>query len=383
MNSIASFFERTFLIERATGVFIYFTVILLTYVQLRQSSSSIKFKRTLNICLLILCVMAYFYIPPQSADLYRIRMRIEAIRSWPVDYVRLFISRNSSPGAYILYYLMAKINNEGVLPVIACLTFFSNIFHILKKEKELERSSARSLAIAFLYLMAQGLFLGVISGIRSGIGFSIVARVIYDDFVLGKKTIVNYLLCFIALSFHIAIAPIVGVYMVFSVYDNWKNRNALMTFLTTVSSIAIIAWVFISRSDFINVLLDKAESYTSGTTYSNRWEFIIVGMSIIVLAKVLLQYRKQEQERELRTVYFLVCIMMVGVIVMFRNYTIFHRYGNFMMYLSLPLIAKSIDNDQMIGKGRLFNLVKYGSYIVLLLACVRGDLCGYKFFLLQ
>ena len=380
---ISSWLARTFLIERLTGVLVYALVIGCTYLYLRQSETYGKFKRTLNICLFILCVMAFIYIPAESADLFRIRNRIEVIRFWSWDYLKNFISNNSSPGAYLLYFLMSRINIKGILPTIACFVFFSNIFHILKEEKKIDRSDSRSLALTYFYFMAQGLFLGAISGIRNAIAFSIIARVIYDDYALQKKGIINYILCLIALSFHISAAPIVAIYMLFSIYDNWKNRRVLLTLVTLIGGIGAIYWVFRSRSDFIDTVLNKAEIYTSGTTYSNRWEYLIVGLSIILLLYTLVRYRKASREDGLHTIFVLAIFLMIGVLMMFRNYTIFHRYGNFMMYISLPLIAKSIENDFNKNTGRVYKVVKYGSWLILLLTCTRGDLSGYKFFLLS
>lgn len=379
---VISAIQDIFLIERATSVFLYAIVIYCTYLYLRQSKSATKFCRVLNTCLVILTVMAFFYVPAESADLYKIRLRIQSMENWSAGYLRLFLRNSSSPGAYLLYFVMSRIKINGLLPALACLVFFGNLFHILKRESILERSGRASLALSFLYIMSQGLFLGVISGIRNAIAFSLVSRALYDDFALGEKKIINYMLCVIAVTFHMAAAPIVAVYLIFSIYDSWKNNRRIMVVVSFFVALLVFLWAFRSGSTLIDSITDKAESYTSGGKYSYGWEYLIVSIALLLLIIVLFKYRIYSKNSSLRTTFLISSIMMVGVVLLFRNYTIFHRYGNFVMYLSLPITAEAIDSKIEQGDYRLYSLVKYGSLLVFALACVRGDLCGYKFFIL-
>lgn len=382
MGSIISAIQNRFLVERVCSVLLYLIVVVSTYALLRQAKSETRFSRVLNVCLLILTVMAFFYIPGESADLYRIRLRIHSMESWTIANFRLSLINSSSPGADVLYFLMSKTNIDGLLPALTCFVFFGNIFYIIKQERKLGRSGSIALASSFLYIMSQGLFLGVISGIRNSIAFALILRALYDDFALGKKHIFNYLLCIIAVSFHIAAAPIVAVYLFFSIYDYWKNRKKIMTFVSLLVFIIVVFWAFRPEFSLIDLIVDKAVVYTSGGVYSYFWEYIIVTISLLFLIVVLYKYRRESKYSLLRTMYIISSIIMVGVVLLFRNYTIYHRYGNFVMYLSLPIISNAIETSLKQNDHSLYMLINYGSFLVFFIACVRGDLCGYKFFLM-
>ena len=376
------FLSQTFLIERLFGVFSYVIVIGITYISLIRADKY-KFNRTLNTCLLVLCFMAFLYVPASTHDLARIWRVVESWESVSFDrWTQVFLSNTNSPGAYMLYYLIAKMKTPRLLPVLACLMFFSTVFYILKCEYRNDRASSRALAITFFFIMCQGLFLGAISGVRSDIAFSLVLRATYDDLCLKKKSLLNYVLCGIAITFHISTILVIGIYLVFFFFFAWKNGNAFRKFTSTVLLGFVAVWGIRSQSDLFDSALGTARAYFYGHIYSYLWEYIIVTIAFVLLCSMLVKYRKVNGDNNLRELYGMCVLLSIVVIIMFRSYTMFHRFANYTMLVSIPIVAVTLDELLENNYVRNVQLFKIICFMILMLACARGDLCGYKFFVL-
>ena len=383
MDSITVFLERTFLIERLLGVLLYVIVIGFTYKSLRTAETYGQFKKTINTCLFILCVMAFFYVPAETADLYRIRINIESWEGMTFDdWTEEILTNKKAPVAYYLYFLMSKIQIDGLLPAITCFVAFSSIFHLLNEEKRVERSSSISLSLAFLFLMAQGTFLGIISGTRSGMAFTLVARAIYDDFLSVKKNIINYGICLIAVNLHIAVLPIVAIYLFFSICYSWHKNGIVMNTFFLMILVGAVYWYAPRIAELSDMAITQAEVYSTTNVYSYVWERVIVTISFAMLLAILWVYKKNYKNSSLKTIYVLASILSLLIFLVIISYTMFHRYANFLMYISIPLIANCIEKEKENNQHELYSCIKIVSIFVFMLVCVRGDLCGYKFFLL-
>ena len=77
MNSIVDFLQSTMLIERLFGVGAYVLALGYFYNQIRCSKDSRKIEKYLNHYLIVLCILAFFYVPGASADLSRWRAMAE------------------------------------------------------------------------------------------------------------------------------------------------------------------------------------------------------------------------------------------------------------------------------------------------------------------
>lgn len=118
------------------------------------------------------------------------------------DFFDEILLRSSVPCAYLLYYLIAKIGVQGLLPAFCALIFYGNSFHIFKILINEDIYSHKAIAYSFLAFMSSGALLEVISDVRCFVAFSIVMRFIFDEIFQGK-TIFKHLIFFVVAALYI------------------------------------------------------------------------------------------------------------------------------------------------------------------------------------
>ena len=158
-----------------------------------KKASSVKIiNKNLNYYLITLCLLAFFYIPGESADLTRWREMSEVWSNFDFEWFwEHRIQTSSVPAGYLLVYLCQSTGINGILPMICAFGFFGNIFHMLKNEAKRENVNSDSVALTLFFVISTGFFLEAISGVRCMLAFSIVIRCAYDEMRLNKNIIYN------------------------------------------------------------------------------------------------------------------------------------------------------------------------------------------------
>ena len=382
MDLIQDYLQSTMLIERLFGVSVYTVVLGYFYKNIQHARDNRKIAGYLNRYLLVLCIMAFFYVPGANADLTRWRLLAEpwmdASFSWFWNYRLL---RYSSPAGYLLIYLCQKTGIQGLLPMVCAFGFFLNAFHILKCESKRPNRSSDSIAVALLFLMSGGVFLEAISGVRCMLGFSIVFRCVYDEQYENKRMLWNFPFYFIAAILHIAVIPILGIRFFCALFE--KKRMIVSTFLGGILTAGGIGLGFIFGNDYVEAAFQKATTYLNEDVYSFFWEYVIGVFSLAVVAACIWKLRKRYSpgKEEKNTMRFLVIMLAVEVLT-FATYSIFHRFAVFSVFLNTPILLSTLGNEEICGRRRFRQMVIVASIIILAVACTRGNLCGYKFFLL-
>ena len=83
-----------------------------------------------------------------------------------------------------------------------------------------------------------------------------------------------------------------------------------------------------------------------------------------------------------RNIAILLLVLALFEIILIRSYSIFHRFVAASTMICAPLIGITVENWIENGKVvKVRNLIIV-CLLILGLACVRGNLCGYKFFIL-
>ena len=133
MDSIIDFIQSTMLIERLIGVCTYILTLGYFFNKIKKASSVKIINKNLNYYLITLCLLAFFYIPGESADLTRWREMSEVWSNFDFEWFwEHRIQTSSVPAGYLLVYLCQSTGINGILPMICAFGFFGNIFHILK-----------------------------------------------------------------------------------------------------------------------------------------------------------------------------------------------------------------------------------------------------------
>lgn len=376
MNWIAD----KFVIERFLGAALYCLVVLIAFVAIRNHKFRIN--KILNVLLLTLVIMAFFYVPTETADLYRWR---SISYRWANLSFRDFYSKimlgNSTPLGMLMIYVCNKTGVNGVLPALCALIFYENLFHILKSTDRKYHFSSATLSIVFFYLMCTGRFLEVISGVRNMVAFSIAARCIADEELNGKSVIRNGVWYLVACLIHSTIIPIVAIRLILLLFS--YNRKILI-WLIDMAFVGI-ALVFFSRhgDKYIAVALAKGKGFIEFDVYSYFWEYVITAMQMTLTIYGLVKYYKIDfvNKKDLRTLALWGTMLTVTELVLFFSYSIFQRYAGFCSFLMPPILAAVLEErkkDSYLAEKNAFIIC----CLTMLHSAIRGNLCAYKFFVL-
>lgn len=381
------FFEwlsRTMLIERAVGVLTYFIVVIYVFRAIKYRDT-LSAKRALNIGLIILVIISFFCIPAESADLSRIREMTVSWGSMPFNsFFGRYFSASSTPIGYLLYFLSAKIGIPGLLPAFCAFIFYLNSFHIFRIILDSNDYSRRSMAYAFLLFMSAGSFYEVISGVRCFMVFSIVMRCIFDE-IYFDKTIFRHIIFFvIAALTHSAAIVLIIIWLIYYTLFSRKTNIAH----TVVNIFTIIVFVIIGiryGNVFIDEMIRKGTAFiSSNESYSYFWEYIIGILQLFVGLYILFTRRKymKHNKTKIKDFSILTSILYTLVIVLCFEYNIFHRYLTAASFIFIPVVTETLTTYENEGWNRkCYVTIQLATYLIFTIACVRGNLSGFKYLL--
>lgn len=374
---------RTMLLERLIGVFVYFALVISTYSALKKSASAKQFKFVLNVCLAIFTILAYIYIPSSDADLYRWRRITEGWRGVPFSsFFNEHLRNNTTPVAYLVMYLCAQLNIEGILPAVCSIVFYFNFFSILKdyQVKGNENNYQDKTSLAFFVFMSSGAFLEVVSGIRCFVAFSFIAKSFYYEIYRDRKMTRSIPVYIIASMIHNAVIPIIGIRILHMVFQ--RTTNAKRKLFNIVVVVIFIMFAYRYGRGFIDAAFIKANNYINGDTYSYIWEYIIGAIQWMLFAYLVNKCQKSDGiSVQLMNILQISKLFLLVEAIFIFEYNIFHRMILVSSFLVIPIV--SYIHASKDKNARIISVIMLTSELVLLIACARGNLCGYKFFLLN
>lgn len=382
MGSFDKFLQSTMLIERFVSVLCYALALGYFYNKIRRAATPQAISRYLNQYLVVLCIMAFFYIPSASADLFRWR---ELSEPWKYNGFEWFWSNrvltSRVPLGHLFIYLCQITDIDGLLPMLCALGFFGNLFHIIKCESLRQNRSSDSVALALLFVMCTGEFLAVISGVRYLLACSIVFRSVYDEMYGNKSMLRSIPFYIIAVLLHTAAIPLIAMRLICL-----NPANSYLTLILNFIAIVVVLVATLQFGDiYIDTALQKYDSYTSTDSYSYGWEYLISSLALIVI--VFFMWRLWRYY-PLGFVKEKVSIKLLAIVILFAlvnvsTYSIYHRFVSICIVLSVPMLLTYLNLSYSNGHKQSRRFIISFSMFILFLACTRGNLCGYKFFLLN
>ena len=377
--------SRTMLIERAIGVITYCLVVVYVFRAFKYKTSS-NVKRSLNHAIILFAIISFFCIPAKSADLTRIREMTNLWGTLPINYFfkRYFIT-STTPMGFFLYYVFAKIGVSGLLPAFCSFVFYLNSFHIFKSLLDSNEYSRRSLSYAFLLFMSAGSFYEVISGVRCFMTFSIVLRFIFDEIYFNKPIFKHIIFYVIAALIHPAATVLIIVWLVYYIIFIKKKLN----FHTIFNILTIFLFIVIGLrygNVFIDEMVRKGSAFiSSGDSYTYIWEYIIGVLQLFTGIYILFmrtKYMRHQNYLFNQFAGFLTVIYSLVVILCFE-YNIFHRYLTAASFLQVPVLVETLTiYEKEHWKNRCYVFIQLMSYLIFLIACLRGNLSGFKYLML-
>ncbi len=375
--------SRTFLIERLIGIGCYVLVVAITYNNILRYDA-VRAKKKLNLCVIFLVILAFFFIPDEHKDLYRI---LNMTNNWSKlslsEFYNLHIVNAPTAIGYFYYYLCRKIPFDGALPAITAALFYLNTFDIIKRLLKNDKLKKESIALAFLFFMAAGSFLEVISDIRNFLAFSIVVRCFIIEWIDKRNLLLSIPLYAISALMHSAVIPLLIVRLIYYiVFEN--DMSALKKMLSVSAMIAVVTGFYIRFPSAITRSFDKAVGFLSNDTYSYKWEYLIGIIQWITIASITYKLTKNIKSYDgaqgLQHINHMATILLIIEVVLIFEYNIFHRFILVSLFLSIPQISFYLSNSK---DNKTYANLKLICFIIFAIVCARGNLCGYKFFILN
>lgn len=380
-----SFLERTMLIERGTAVICYTFLLLVVCYFISKSKTYKDIRYALNVYTVILTVMAFFFVPEKSHDLYRL-WEI-ALSYSKYDLGRFFsnvVLKSSSPVSEILLFFGGKLGVMGFLPATVCLIFFGRVFGLLKKFSKNKNVDCKIISLSLFLFMSTGSYLEVISDLRSFTAIAIVGTCVVDEICFQKKIFANIPLYIVAGLLHLTAVPLIIFRLLFFILFEQKVANKrrivnIIAVLTMIVVVVVFGWTYIIAA------FNKAFGYITGDVYSYEWEYLIGFIQLITDIYVFLFLKRTKLIGEQKNLRIMSICMILFVSFFSFEYNIFHRYLVFLNILSLSYICELgvKTNNSMLRLGRKTDVLYFLAFATLLLAITRGNLCGFKFFKLS
>ena len=142
--------------------------------------------------------------------------------------------------------------------------------------------------------------------------------------------------------------------------------------------------------DYIQGSFEDGQRYLlNRNEYTYIWEIIIGLFETVQTGYVLYRFRRRFRYAEGMEGYsaiwkFCTLWTVISVIALPFSYSIFRRYTIFCTLIAVPLLGKLIADEQESenSRGSMLRTIRMLSFIIFAISGVRGDLCGYKFFVL-
>ena len=364
------------LIERLLGVGLYTLLLAVVCLLLLNARTSKRVNFIFNMYLFALCVMAFFYIPGESADLLSIRNNANAwIKLDFATFWKTNVTQSYNPAANLFIYFCSLSGIEGFLPMACALIYYGNAFYMFKDLYNRHHYSTKSLALSLFFLMAAGNFVLIIANVRTFTAMSILTRCFYDETMNGKPIAKNILWYLIASLFH-AIVLVTCVFrfawLLFSTTENiWKRFRNIMF------AIAVCLIFYLVGKRYFDAAINKAIGYLQNEVYSFVWSYWISGIIAFVVFLVCCG-SYQNLTAEIKNIRGYTLMVTIVACIFVFEYSTFNRLTLFSSLMLVPCLAKKIDSKYT---NNLAAIVFLCSLVMLGISVTRGNLSGYKFFL--
>lgn len=381
-----------FLIPRLIGVTIYTLLLLLVCIFISKTNMR---DRKIVIWFYVICLsmMGYFYVPYITADLYRLLPIMHHDAAMTISQLTERMISTGTPMVPLYYYCIGQLGVDGMLPAITAFITFALCFSIIMDFSKKNNINRKAVAIAIFVLMSRGFFYQTISTIRTVLSLSIISWCIYQEKVNNKNPVSLLLLMSIAALFHV-----IGqfVFLCWLIYIFVEKRGSISNFQKILFGCFLLGLFVLYSGNILDAFLEKGEGYAklyqTGEGYSSKWETILSFGTIAIVGYSLGKFKQMYKEKlyanqltdtEIglnRLSCFLMLFTTMNVIMYFVEFNMFFRTSYFLMMLVTPIILYVVSIEIEHKKAKTYNALLIMSSIILIIACVRGDLSALKFF---
>ena len=363
-----------FLTARLFGIFAYIFVMVI-FLLIINYIKQYKIKYVLFFYLIILCTIAYFYVPYITTDLFRHNVVAKNLSemSW---YEFWDVVKGSFSNVFTLFYFRYFSN---YLATVTCFIIYGVIFYVIYKSTQQNKSTKRILIIVLLWIMTNDFFLIGITNIRSYIAVSFISVCIYREIFQHKFGPINIVLYLCAIETH-SIGIVLVVFRVIAyLLMKWQ-----LTIWNVILFLMIIIAAVLGTNFYLPLLyssIDKFENYYNYNDYNYFWERLIFIIQTLVQIYILFRAYKYKIFKEENFAYYKSVVTMAVIVlaICHLHVTFAQRWIFFSAILEIPILARILQKDYEFYRKNMSAFMILTSLITFAFVCSRGNLCSLKF----
>ncbi len=358
---------------------------------LLMAYSNVKHKTIFKIYTVVLCVMGFFYLPYETADLYRTFETMDwyATIDFP-QFLNDFVKTSSVPVSRILYWMVGKSGIYGLLPVISAFVSYSCIFYTIERTQDMYSVSRKNVAISLFFLMSTSMYISVIGGIRMMMAMSLIVFCFFRESVEHKFRWYDILLYVIAIFMHDIALILVLIRFIALVLDS--RIRLLIRVIISLSIVALgILLIFVLNYQ-IEQVFEKIVGYITDDNYSYVWEYFIgaiIAFTYLIIVCKFRNYNKNSSYNTLKAYNIAAIISGIAALLFCFDFSIFYRFiGHVVPLFGIPMMMVTLQESQgdLMAKRKQISfqtIILVLSIAIFALSCTRGSLCSLKFFVLS
>ena len=384
---IQLFLERTMVVERVCGVLVYCLVLsfICNGISISRPSST---RRWLIAYIGILSLMALLFVPPETADLTRLCKTMRDWSSHDVSWVIAQSLESATPAVYWYFWLIGQLHFDALLPCITCAIFYSLLFSCYWDYARRASVSPRNVALGIALVMSLGNFVGVISGIRYSLAAAFLIRAVYLELFAKKRLFFNAPYYVLAATFHsVGVALVLIRFLFFAIQRGNGRRSRFFRIILAVVLITLIVSIIPS---IVIDMLKKAELYFLDNVYSDLFNGISLFVADVFILHSFFLAKRETRESEFEDgatnvnwAGFMALLGLISIVALPVEFSTFVRFGTISMML-VPIVAMNLLQRRPDFRNDGYRHLAWATtFILLLVACTRGALSSYKFFLIQ
>ena len=287
-------------------------------------------KKKYSYCILIaivLSLIAFFFNPPASYDLYRIFEKVSWLKNTTfVDFFKIY-SGNQEIGFNFVLFLIVKNLNKHFVPMIFSLIGYLIIFYIICDYSKVKKLNSFQTTFAILVFLLSYQHMYLISGIRNFIAMIFFTLLLYIEKIKKREGTLTHILYIIPLLFHSSMMIFIILRILIEFKDKIIEKIIMITSVIALFAPFIILKILkLFNNGIMHNIYIKFNNYINNN--SNFYQFLIVAAMILQLFIYAYMFYRIEK-KELTT-------------------TKFHQYTKYIIYLSIGLVPYSVMFDRIL-----------------------------------
>ena len=276
--------------------------------------------------------IAFYYSPDLTKDLYRHYKTLENYKIYGFDYFYMFEKSSSLPMYAFYFYIMSLLPYYGFLPAITCFLVYGLNFWVIYRIALKFSLPKSSMLIGVFFIISNLNYIGVISGIRNNLAFTLFFLLNYLELIEKKNKVICWVLMILLGLFHSSIYIVLFCKFIAMIINKYSRKVVYV--ILAVSSLfgaRVVSYVveklnFIGSDKIFEDFLWKTTYYLDWTT-TNSWYYYrnVMVMFLTVTIFFYFYFKRRKLVQEYRTYVNLFLMLIIITIGFAFNDIVFGR----------------------------------------------------------